>query len=456
MGSGLQTDLYELTMMQGYFLHGLNPPVVFDMFFRRQPWKGGFAVFAGLDPLLDELENLRFDDEDLDYLSGLNIFDPAFLSYLGKFRFGGDIYAADEGSIIFPNEPLIRVHSRLIEAQLIESLLLNIINFQTLRATKTARICLDGALSASRAACIGGAAATSNTRAGKEWGIPVRGTMAHSWVMAYPNEQEAFIRYAQIFPDNAILLIDTYDTLKSGLPNAIRVFQDLEKEGHTNYGIRLDSGDLEYLSKQCRRSLDDNGLFKARITVSNELDEKSIQVLTNNGYPIDIWGVGTHLVTAKGDPALSGVYKLAAKLEGGRYVPVLKVSENSSKTTDPGVKQVYRCLGEGGRPLSDLITLDSETVEPGMIPSYGPHLSEDCVSLDPLLCARMKKGRRLRKSAVLSDVQEKMRKGLDALDPEFKRLSRPRKFRVTRSRKLRDLKKGLKEALTRDFCDHRQ
>ncbi|KKL10808.1 hypothetical protein LCGC14_2552110, partial [marine sediment metagenome] len=266
--SALLTDLYELTMIQGYLHYDYNPKVVFDMFFRRQPFNGGFTIFAGLEDLLKGLKTLSFSRSDLEYLAGLKIFSRAFLDYLVDFHFKGDIYSVDEGLPVFPDEPLIRVHASLIEAQLIESYLLNVINFQTLIATKTARIYLasgkgtilefglrraqglDGAVSASRAAFIGGAAATSNTLAGKIFGIPVKGTMAHSWVMSFENELEAFEKYAEVYPDECILLIDTYDTLGSGLVNAIKVGRRLLKEGHHNFGIRLDSGDLEYLSKK--------------------------------------------------------------------------------------------------------------------------------------------------------------------------------------------------------------
>ena len=307
----LLTDFYELSMMQGYLLQKENPGVVFDMFFRRQPFGGGFAVFAGLEDLLKYVSALAFSQEDLAYLESLGAFRPEFLDYLAGFRFTGDIWAMDEGTLAFPGEPLVRVHGSLMETQLIESALLAIINFQTLIATKSARVRqaanggtviefglrraqgVDGALSASRAAFIGGAHATSNTLAGKNFGIPVRGTMAHSWVMAFGSEREAFEKYAEIYPDGALLLIDTYDTLGSGIDNAIAIGKRLTAEGHRNFGVRLDSGDLEYLSKKVRQRLDDAGLKEARIVASNELDENIIHQLITQGAPIDIWGVGT-------------------------------------------------------------------------------------------------------------------------------------------------------------------
>ncbi|HPX47586.1 MAG TPA: nicotinate phosphoribosyltransferase, partial [Treponemataceae bacterium] len=286
--SALFTDFYELTMAQGYWKQGKNTPAVFDMFFRRQPFNGGFSVFAGLDPLLETIENFRFSAEDIEYLSSLDMFDPDFLDWLASFRFTGDIFAMDEGTIVFPNEPLLRVSANIIEASIIEGLVLNMINFQSLIATKTARIWLaankaplmefglrraqgnDGAMSASRAAYIGGASGTSNTLAGKHYRIPVMGTMAHSWIMSFPNEQEAFDAYAERYPQKSVFLIDTYNTLESGLPAAIKAGKKLMEKGY-NFGVRLDSGDLQYLTQEVRNVLDRAGLQAATITVSNEL-----------------------------------------------------------------------------------------------------------------------------------------------------------------------------------------
>ena len=296
----LFTDFYSLTMAQGYWKRGMNPRAVFDMFFRRQPFQGGFSIFAGLEPLLECLESFSFSKEDVDYLSGLGIFDGAFLDYLSRFRFTGTLWAMDEGTVVFPQEPLIRVEGGLIESQIIEGMLLNIINFQSLVATKTARVWLasgkgavmefglrraqgpDGAVSASRAAFIGGASGTSNVLAGKKYGIPVLGTMSHAWVMAFPSEEEAFEAYADIYPDKTIFLIDTYDTLKSGVLNAIKAGKKLAAQGKP-LGVRLDSGDIHYLSVEVRRLLDAAGLAQAGITVSNDLDELIIETLTKAG-----------------------------------------------------------------------------------------------------------------------------------------------------------------------------
>ena len=308
--SALFTDFYELTMAQGFWKNNMNTPAVFDMFFRRQPFNTGFSVFSGINPLLKTLSEFRFSKEDIAYLASLDFFDPDFLDYLKDFRFSGDLYAMDEGSIIFPNEPIIRVHANMIEAQLIEGLVLNSINFESLIATKAARIWhssgygnimefglrraqgSDGAMSASRAAFIGGASSTSNTLAGKKYGIPVKGTMAHSWIMSFETELEAFESYAELFPNNSIFLIDTYDTLGSGIENAIIVGKKLKEQGY-NFGVRLDSGDIHYLSVEVRKRLDKAGLPDAFITVSNELSEEIIENLLLQKAPIDSWGVGT-------------------------------------------------------------------------------------------------------------------------------------------------------------------
>ena len=466
--SALLTDLYELTMMQGYLLHDRNPEVVFDMFFRRQPFKGGFSVFAGLNDVLDFLEGLSFTEDELDYLDGLGLFRPLFLDYLKNFQFNGDLYSLEEGTLVFPDEPLIRIHGNLIETQLVESLLLNIINFQTLIATKSARVFLatnkgvilefglrraqgpDGALSATRAAFIGGAAATSNTLGGKLLNIPVKGTMAHSWVMAFSDELEAFRKYAEIFPDSTILLIDTYDSLDSGIRNAIKVGLELKEKGHNNFGIRLDSGDLEYLSKKSRQKLDEAGLANAKIAVSNELDEEIIQGLTISGAPIDIWGVGTNLVTAGGDSALTGVYKLAAKKSNGIYYPTMKVSNNPSKVTNPGVKQVYRFYDKSGSPMADLLTLEDEVLEHGKAHRfYHPMIDykqmtlSDYDSFSPLLSLKLGQGKRTQLSSDLQAIQTRMKQNLDSLDPTFKRLKNPHVYKISLSEKLKRVKEEL-------------
>ncbi len=468
MNLTLLTDFYELSMMQGYFLQRENPDVVFDMFFRRQPFGGGFSIFAGLDTALELISTLSFSADDLAYLEGLGTFRKEFIDHLASFKFHGDIWAMDEGTLAFPGEPLVRVHASLIEAQLVESALLAIVNFQTLIATKTARIRLaakggsivefglrraqgvDGALSASRAAHIGGAEATSNTLAGKLFGIPVRGTMAHSWVMAFGSEREAFEKYAQIYPDSTVLLIDTYDTLGSGIENAIAVGTSLARAGHTSFGVRLDSGDLEYMSKKVRARLDWAGLTRARIMASNELDEHIVHQLITQGAPIDAWGVGTHLVTGGGDPALTGVYKIAARRSGDAWIPTIKVSNNPEKVTNPGIKQVWRFRNGDGSAVADLICLDEERLSAGAPYTFhhpqGDYRSftlEGYSEVTPLLKLHMKDGVVRGPRPSVGALQARAREELDRLDDTYKRLINPHLYRVSLSTTLRDLKARL-------------
>jgi nicotinate phosphoribosyltransferase len=465
MNLTLLTDFYELSMMQGYLLHEENPQVVFDMFFRREPFGGGFSVFAGLQGALEHIRSLSFTQEDLAYLEGLGTFRREFLDWLARFKFHGDIHAMEEGTLAFPGEPLVRVHASLMEAQLVESALLAIINFQTLIATKTARIRLaanggavvefglrraqgvDGAISASRAAFIGGASGTSNTLAGRLFGIPVRGTMAHSWIMAFDSEREAFEKYADTYPDGAVLLIDTYDTLGSGIENAIAVGKRLKAEGHRGFGVRLDSGDLEYLSKKVRCRLDDAGLTDAMIMASNELDEHIIHQLITQGAPIDAWGVGTHLVTAGGDPALTGVYKIAARRNGGEWVPTIKVSNNPEKVTNPGIKQVWRFTNGDGALLADLICLEGEAVTPGTaytfhhpMGDYRSFTMKEYSGAAPLLGLRMKGGQIVGGTPDLSTIQARAHGELDRLDDTYKRLINPHIYKVSLSDGLNALK----------------
>jgi nicotinate phosphoribosyltransferase len=468
MNFTILTDFYELSMMQGYFLQKKNPSVVFDMFFRRQPFGGGFSIFAGLETALRHISSLSFSQDDLAYLEKLGVFHNEFLDSLSQFKFHGDVWAMEEGTLAFPGEPLVRVHGSLFEAQFVESALLAILNFQTLIATKTARICLaakggaivefglrraqgvDGALSASRAAFIGGAAATSNTLAGKLYGIPVRGTMAHSWVMAFASEREAFEKYAQTYPDSTVLLIDTYDTLGSGIENAIAVGESLKASGHRSFGVRLDSGDLEYLSKKVRARLDDAGLTEARIMASNELDEHIVHQLMTQGAPIDTWGVGTHLVTGGDDPALTGVYKICARRNGDAWVPTIKVSNNPEKVTNPGVKQVWRFTNSEGSPLADLIGLEQDPPAPGVghtfhhpMGDYRSFTLRDYAAIRPLLSLKMKEGKICSESPSVQAIQERATGELEKLDDTYKRLINPHVYRVSLATGLRDLKAQL-------------
>ena len=465
--SALFTDFYELTMAQGYWKRKMNGLAVFDMFFRRQPFSGGFSVFAGLGPLLETIEGFRFSQEDIAWLESLGIFERGFLDYLAAFKFSGDIWAMDEGSIVFPNEPLIRVHAPVIEAAILEGLILNVINFQSLIATKTARCWLaadrgsimefglrraqgyDGAMSASRAAFIGGAAGTSNTLAGKRYGIPVMGTMAHSWVMSFPSEEAAFDAYGAIYPEKAVFLIDTFNTLGSGIDAAIAAGKRLEAKGY-GFGVRLDSGDIQYLSAEVRKRLDQAGCPKATITVSNELTEEIIESLVLNKAPIDSWGVGTHMVTGGSEASFTGVYKLSAKTSPGSegLVPTMKLSDNPDKTTNPGVKQVWRLYHEDGSIKADVMALDGEDIKPGVESRYY-HPSNDLQSFQfcaakttPLLSRKMAAGKNLLAPSDLAEIRGRVRSSLGDLDRSYQRILNPHLFKVALTERLRDLKTG--------------
>ena len=377
--SALHTDLYQLTMLAGYFRKGMHRhPATFDLFFRQSPFRGGFAIFAGLQPALDYLEKLRFTDDEISYLARLDIFDASFLDALSTFRFRGEVTAPAEGTLVFPNEPLLTVSGELAETQLVETALLNTINFQTLAATKAARISLaagdaeiiefglrraqgpDGGLGLARAASIGGVTSTSNVLAGKTFDLPVRGTHAHSWVMAHDDELSAFRAYAEVFPDSCVLLVDTYDTLSSGLPNALTVARELRENGHVLKGIRLDSGDIAELSLAARRMFDDAGFPDVKIVASNDLDEESITAIRNAGGRVDIYGVGTRLATCAGSGggALGGVYKLVSL--NGR--PRQKSTSDPDKSTLPGTKQIYRFFSADNTLVADLLTLADEPI----------------------------------------------------------------------------------------------
>lgn len=384
----LLTDFYELTMVQGYFhFKKTDERVVFDLFYRTNPNGGSFSIACGLDQVIDYIQNLSFSPEDISYLESLETFEPDFLDYLRTFRFTGDIYAVPEGTVIFPNEPIVKVIAPISEAQLIETAMLNIINHQSLIATKAARVKWaagddivlefglrraqgpDAGIFGARAAVIGGCAATSNVLAGKMFDIPVKGTHAHSWIMSFDTELEAFRAYAQLYPTNCILLVDTYDTLSSGMPNAIKVFEEMRAQGIelNSYGIRLDSGDLSYLSKKARKMLDEGGFETALISASSDLDEYLISDLKLQGAKITLWGVGTNLITSKDCPAFGGVYKLSAVFnkKNGQYDPKIKVSENPDKVTNPGNKKILRLYDAStGKIKADLITLWDEVYDP--------------------------------------------------------------------------------------------
>ena len=392
----LLTDLYQLTMMQGYFERGESETVVFDMFFRSNPNKAGYSIAAGLEQVIDYIKGLHFTYDDVAYLRSLRIFSDEFLHYLSGFHFSGDIYAIPEGTVVFPKEPMVKVIAPIMEAQLIETAILNIVNHQSLIATKAARVVYaaagdtvlefglrraqgpDAGLYGARAAMIGGCAATSNVLAGEVFDVPISGTHAHSWIMSFPDEYTAFKTYANLYPNACTLLVDTYDTLKSGVPNAIRVFTEMREAGIplTKYGIRLDSGDLAYLSKKARRMLDDAGFEDAVISASNDLDELLIHDLKIQGAKITAWGVGTNLITSKDNPAFGGVYKLAAiQQEDGTFVSKIKVSENTEKITNPGNKTIYRIYDkETGKMRADVICFADEFINE----------NEDLLLFDPV------------------------------------------------------------------------
>lgn len=373
----LVMDLYELTMANGYFEDGdFETRVAFDVFYRKNPDGGGFAIFAGLQQILEYLENLHFDAEDIAYLRSLNLYSEKFLEYLADFKFSGNVYSMQEGTIMYPNEPIMTIEADLVQAQIIETEILTQINHQSLVATKANRIVKaasgktvsdfgarrahndDAAVLGARACYIGGVRGTATVEAGRQFSIPVSGTMAHSWVMYFEDEREAFRKFANTYPDNCVLLVDTYDVLKSGVPNAIAIFGELEdKLGRRpyNYGIRLDSGDLAYLAKEARRMLDEAGFHDAKIVVSNSLDEYTITSLLNQGAPIDAFGVGERMITAKSDPVFGAVYKLAAVYKKDCWEPRIKVSETVEKITNPGLKDVYRVYDENGHAVADII-----------------------------------------------------------------------------------------------------
>jgi nicotinate phosphoribosyltransferase len=467
--SALFTDYYALTMSQGYWRHNPQRQAVFEMSFRRQPFGGGYTIFAGLGTLLENLACFSFSDDDIEYVRGLGGFDEQFLEYLKNFRFTGSLWAVDEGTVVFPHEPLIRIRGNLIECQIIEAMLLNTINFQSLVATKTRRVWLasgkgsimefglrraqgpDGAMSASRAAFIGGAIGTSNTLAGKTYGIPVMGTMGHSWVMSFSDEEDSFDAYAGLYPDRSVFLIDTYDTLKYGIVNAIKAGKKLTEQGK-KFGVRLDSGDIEYLSAEVRRMLDNAGFNDASITVSNELDEIIIENLVRLGAPVDTWGVGTNMVTGGSDAALTGVYKMSAvEDKDGNMTPVMKFSDNPEKTTNPGLKQIWRLKDGRGAPVADVLAMDGpdevESFEKGSRlcfwhPSgdYRHFFHEIYAEPQPLLKMRLNKGQRQGPRLTLAEIRSFSGQELETFDPTYKRILNPHVYKVSMTEKLRSMK----------------
>ncbi len=467
--SALLTDLYELTMLAGYIEQGMaEQQAAFDLFYRTNPFEGSFAVFAGLESALDYLEQLHFEPDELAYLRDLGIFSTTVIAFLESFRFHGTVTAPPEGTVIFANEPLLTVEGSLAEAQFVETALLNIINFQTLVATKAARISQaaatatvlefglrrahgpDAGLFCARACCVGGVGSTSNVLAGKRLGLPVRGTHAHSWVQAFPDELSAFRAYAAVFPDNAILLVDTYDTLKSGIPNALIVAQELRAAGHELLGIRLDSGDLAFLSREARRLFDEAGFPAVKIVASNELDEFVIQSIRAEGGQVDIYGVGTRLATCAGPGggALGGVYKLVALDD----IPRMKTTSDITKATLPGRKRVIRAFGPDGCFVQDVICLAQEDPRPGdkVYDPFNP-LRQTIIQPDSTLRdlreVVMENGVRLTAQEPLDAMAARCRHDLSALPQGCLRLINPHRYKVSITTQLHTLRNQLIERL---------
>ena len=440
------TDYYELTMAQGYYLSGkASQPAAFDYFFRKNPFKGGYLIFAGLNSLVETLENFSFSDDELSYLDKEG-FDKDFLNMLKNFRFSGTIHSVKEGEIVFPGTPVVRVEGNLLEAQIVETLLLNVLNFQSLVATKAARMRLAagkdatlldfglrrshglGGIHATRAAMIGGFDGTSNVYSARRFGLTAGGTMAHSWVQSFDSELEAFRAYAQHFPTSTILLVDTYNTLKTGMPNAITVAKELEKEGNRLQAVRLDSGDLAYLAKKSRKMLDDAGLDYVKIAASNQLDERVIQSLRNQKAPIDIFGVGTRLVTGDPDAALDGVYKLASV--NGK--PKLKVSENIEKITLPGIKELRRYYNPNGSWHGDAIGLkEDDSFQKIHHPTF-PVKDTVLGNLNGSSIHHkvLEKGKRVSELRSIKEAADYCSTQLDKLQDEFKRFDNPHIYKV--------------------------
>ena len=469
----LLTDLYELTMMQGYFERGANETVVFDVFFRSNPNHNGYSIAAGLDQVIEYIKKLHFTYEDIDYLRSLKIFSNEFLHYLSGFHFSGDLYAIPEGTVVFPKEPLIKVVAPIMEAQLVETAILNIINHQCLIATKAARVVYaaagdgvmefglrraqgpDAGLYGARAAMIGGCIGTSNVLAGEMFDVPVKGTHEHSWIMSFPDEYTAFKTYANLYPNACTLLVDTYDTLKSGVPNAIRVFREMRESGMElkNYGIRLDSGDLAYLSKKARKMLDEAGFETAVISASNDLDELLIHDLKAQGAKITSWGVGTNLITSKDCPSFGGVYKLAAiKQPDGTFESKIKLSENAEKITKPGNKTIYRIYDkETGKIRAERISFADELIDENEdLLLFDPvatwkktRLAAGTYTVREILRPIFIKGECVYYSPTVMEIAEYCKQEKETLWDETKRLFNPHRVYVDLSQKLYDEKQRL-------------
>ena len=465
-------DFYELTMGNGYFQKGFRDKITyFDVFFRRIPDGGGFAIAAGLEQLVEYIQNLHFSEEDIAYLRNRGIFDEAFLDYLRNFRFTGDIWAVPEGTPVFPNEPIVTVRAPAIEAQMVETYILLCINHQSLMATKANRVVraadgravmefgarraqgADAAVVGARAAYIGGVAGTATVLSDQVYGVPALGTMAHSWVQMFDSQYEAFRAYCELYPQNAVLLVDTYNTLKSGVPDAIRAFNDvLRPLGIKKCGIRLDSGDITYLSKKARKMLDDAGWSECTITVSNSLDEYLIRDLLRQGAQIDAFGVGERLITARSEPVFGGVYKLVAVEENGEILPKIKISENVSKITTPHYKKFYRFFGnDTGKAIADYLCVHDEVVDDSMpMVIFDPDATWKKKEVYDFTAREMQVpvfqgGQLVYQLPSLEEIRAYCRREVDSLWDEVKRFDNPHRYYVDLSKKLWDIKYRLLE-----------
>ncbi|WP_455539824.1 nicotinate phosphoribosyltransferase [Terrisporobacter sp.] len=470
----LLTDLYQLTMLNGYYEKNIHEDiVVFDMFFRKNACNGGYTIICGIEQLVEYINNLHFSDGDLEYLKSLGLFSDKFLDFLKEFKFTGDIYAVEEGTIMFPKEPIITVKAPLYQAQLIETALLTIVNFQSLIATKASRVCYaakgdpvfefglrraqgpDAGTYGARAAVIGGCAGTANVLAGKMFNIPVVGTQAHSWVQKFDNELDSFRAYAHVYPDTCLLLVDTYDVLKSGVPNAIKVFDELKAKGHKPMGIRIDSGDLQYLSNEAKKLFEKAGHYDLTYTASNDLDEYTIASLKSSGAAINSWGVGTKLITSSESPSLGGVYKLAGSYDGDKLIPKIKVSEDAEKINNPGFKKVVRIYNENNMAEGDLIMLhdeDIDTTKPLTI--FDSTYTWKKTTFKNFTIKELQKPlfingkcKYVPKSVV--EIKEYVNEQFNSLWDAYKRFSNPKKYKVDLSDNLWTLKSELLDSKKR-------
>ena len=468
-------DFYELTMGNGYFANNLEDKIAyFDMFFRQVPDEGGYCIMAGIQQLIEYLTNLSFTEDDIKYLEEKNIFSKEFLDYLKNFKFTCDVWAIPEGNPVFPNEPLVTVRGPIIQAQFLETMILLSINHQTLIATKANRICraadgrpvmefgsrraqgYDGAIYGARAAIIGGCNSTACTIAEQMFGVPSAGTMAHSWVQLFSTEYEAFKSWAEVYPDNCVLLIDTYNVLKSGLPNAIKVFDEvLKPKGYRPKGIRIDSGDITYLSKKCREMLDEAGYSDVKIIVSNSLDEYIIRSVLRQGAPIDGFGVGERLITARSEPVFGGVYKLVAVEGNDEIIPKIKISENVSKITTPGIKKLWRLYDKkSGKAMADVITLSDETIDSSLpYEIFDPDFVWKRKTLSDFRAVEIRqqlftKGKRIGLPRSIKEIKMFCKQQVDTLWDEVRRFENPHNYYVDLSQKLWDLKYTMIEEKT--------